>query len=157
MPKIQNAVEYVLNQIYEMNRYEIDRVVYAAYNPSEYERTYQFRDDAWSYETPKISGIHVKGEFKYDPSGMEYDSGLSQHGSPTGVSPGDAREYLAEIIYEGISGYLFGEGPWMKKRDAWSAVIKALRKKELRLWMQRGLENEGLIVKVNKTKMGLEK
>lgn len=157
MPKIQQVVEYVLDKIYEMNRLEIDKIVYAAYNPSEYERTYEFRDDAWSYEKPQISGIHVKGEFKYDPSGMVYDASEAQHGSPTGVEPGDAREYLAEIIYGGAAGMLFGDGPWCKKRDAWDSLVKDLKKKDLRRWMKMGFESVGLNVKDNKTGFTLEK
>ena len=164
LPKISNAVEYVLNQIYLLNQWEIEQVVYAAYNPKEYIRTGEFKNTAWSYDKPKISGTHVKGTFQYDPEGMEYVPELAQHGSPIDYTPsdtaqhyGDEREYLAEIIYGGLSGMLFGDGPWRNKRDAWEAVLKALRKQDLRKWIKEGLELEGLKVRDNRTTMILEK
>lgn len=155
LPKIQNVVEYLLDKIYGLNEETIDRVVYAAYNPTKYKRTGEFKK-SWTYETPKMSGIHVSGEFKYDPKEMEYNAEEAQHGSPdwySGRKSGDARKYLAEIIYQGTSGVLFGFGPWMDKRDAWSALLDELDGDRVCSWANVVFAKEGLNVKLNSSQL----
>ena len=148
--KIVEVVNYILDKIYQLNTETIDRVVYAAYDPSVYQRTNEFRD-AWGTNGAKTSGIHVKGEFKYMPDNMIYNPDLAQHGSPAdydGAYGGDAREYLADIIYEGLSGNLFGFGPWQKRRDAWAALLKELDGDRIAKWANEGFNKVGLKVKI---------
>lgn len=149
--KIVEVVNYILDKIYETNVDVVDKVVYAAYDPSVYQRTYEFRD-SWGTDGAKTSGIHVKGKFEYLPDNMIYNPDLAQHGSPAdydGPKAGDARKYLAEIIYEGLSGYLFGGGAWTKKRDAWDVLLKELDGDKIAKWAEQGFRQAGLSVKFN--------
>lgn len=170
LPKMQITVDYVLGKIYDLNQQKINEVVYAVYNPTEYERTYQFRE-AWNFDNSKASGIHVKGEFYYEPEEMEYIKEHGQHGTPEDLLPhtrffngggigsgryyGDERKYLAEVIYEGLAGNLFGFGPWCHKRDAWGALIKALDGDLLASYFKDGCRKAGLNVKFNHS-MGMD-
>lgn len=148
--KMVEVVNYILDKIYETNVEIIDKVVYAAYDPVEYQRTYEFRD-AWGSDGAKVSGSHVRGEFKYISENMTYDSSLAQHGSPDyydGPHGGDARAYLAEIIYDGLSGNLFGNGQWRKSRDAWSVLLKEIDGDKIAKWAKQGFRKVGLDVKI---------
>lgn len=147
------VVNYILDEIYKQNTEVVNRIVYTAYNPSEYQRTYEFRD-SWGTDGAKASGIHVKGEFKYLPEKMTYNPELAQHGSPDwyhGVHGGDARTYLADIIYDGLSGNLFGNGQWRKSRDAWDALLKEVGVNNIAKWTKQGFKNVGLNVRLNTT------
>ena len=152
MPKIQETVEYLMNQIYQHNKYLIEKMVYDAFMPEEYQRTYEF-EEAWTYDAPKgkrvISGNHVKMEFKYSPEELyTYDPPI--HGSVI-LGWGEARDYLADLIYQGDSGPLYGDGPWRKKRDAWSQLIKELGKKNFYRYLEDGFAYAGLKVKRKST------
>lgn len=159
--KIVAVVDYILDKITETNKEIIEEVVYGAYDPTTYERTFEFRD-AWGAEKARASGIHVKGEFKYMPDTMHYVPEKAQHGSPSfyidpesgnrsshGKFRGDAREYLAEIIYEGLSGPLFGEGAWTSKRNAWEVLMKRLGKATMNQWIREGFARVGLNIKTH--------
>lgn len=143
MPVLRGVVDYILNQIAILNEEKIEEVVYAAYNPIEYERTYEFKD-AWTVNMGRIHNKDVSGSFSYDPSKMSVSLQDYQHGSPMS---GDAREYLADIIYQGLSGPLFGQGPWCDKRDAWDALIKAIGQKQIHQWTREGLAQYGLKIR----------
>lgn len=152
MPVIQKAVEYVMNQIYLHNQYLIEKMVYNTFMPEEYQRTYEF-EKAWSYDSVTgqkiaISGNHVKMEFKYDPDEI-YTYNPPIHGS---VMPGwgEAKDYLAELIYQGKSGPLYGSGPWTKKKDAWAALIKELGTRQFDRYMKDGFAYAGLNVQKHK-------
>jgi len=168
-----NAVEYTMVKLFQENEDLIEKYVYDAY-PGEhyYDRTKQFLD-AWNYKLKKTSSHHmlpytssrVFGEFYYDPSVMDYVPEKAQHGTPTGQAMdgvwgdtnmwawrtvesawGDARDYLADILYQGKSGPLFGDGPWRKKRDAWTPLINKLDRGKIFTWFEQGMNNQHLKV-----------
>lgn len=151
--KLIEVVNYILDKIYETNQNVIDKIVYSAYNPTQYERTNEFKD-AWGTTGAKASGIHIKGYFEYEPNNMIYDATKAQHGSPdwyNGTLSGDARAYLADIIYEGLAGDLFGHGPWTAKRDAWNVLLKEINSYKIAQWVVEGFQNIGLRVNFNTT------
>ena len=143
-PKIRIIVEEILKGIEEWNQKEIDRVVYAAGQPDVYQRTYEFRD-AWEGRITKDTAHETEGEFTYMPNQM------------TTVEPGihasvivdygyldDIRPYLAEIIYDGLAGHIFGTGFWTGKRDAWERLVKIVGGSKMRTWINRGAKKAGL-------------
>ena len=148
-PQLVFALDYVLGKIYEKNADVIERIIYRAYSPQTYERTHEFKD-AWGNDKPKVTGNHIRGKFEYEPDNMEAnpptnDMPMGQH---YGVgSWGDSREYLAEIIYEGLAGPAFGDGSWRKKRDAWDLLCKEVDGDVIAKWFAEGCTKAGLNVK----------
>lgn len=154
-----NAIEYTMVKLFEENEKLIEKYVYGAYPELYYDRTKQFLD-AWNYKVKKTSSHHmtssissrVHAEFYYDPNVMDYVAEKAQHGSPDWAHSaadkawGDAREYLADIIYQGKSGSLFGDGPWQKKRDAWTPLINKLDRGKIFTWFEEGMNNQKLKV-----------
>lgn len=133
-PKLRIIVETILEKITKENEELINEIVYGAApsgSPKEYHRTGQFADLAWAHDITKDTTYEIDGEFKYNPDGM-YDS------HPSVVSGEDMREYLAEIIYNGVAGHIFGTGFWTEKRDAWTALIKVVGSNTMRSWIKEG-------------------
>lgn len=141
------VINRVLERIVEDNRNLIQEYIYDNDTPSVYERTEEFKE-AWGKQSAEVAGDHVKGEFSYAPDKMSVDPGAFQHGSYY-YSPNDIREYLAEIIYQGGAGPLFGEGFWRNKRDVWDRLIKHLGKRQLLSYVSEALRAEGIAFKRN--------
>lgn len=156
---LKKAADYTVEQIQEENWHKVMEIVYDAYFPSDYDRTYEFADKAWKVESESrdsVNGATVKGEFNYSPYDMR-TSNAPQHASF--LTDEDAREYLAEIIYEGMAGDFTGqytyarENPafkgeaWAKKRNAWEALNKWLTPAQLKRIFNEGLTKAGLTYK----------
>jgi len=143
-PKIQIIVEEILKGIEEWNKKEINRVVYS-FSPAEYERTYEFRD-AWTGEITESGGDGTTGEFKYDPEkivsiwpGTHASVALGDYGLMK-----DVRDSLADIIYNGLAGDIFGHGFWTAERDAWKELIRIVGGPKMRTWIRAGARKAGL-------------
>lgn len=156
---ISKAINYVIDKIYDENIGAIHDIVYMAYSPEEYERTGDFYR-AWGAGTTKVVNERtVEGEFKYNPDKMSIgstDPNSSNYGQHIGLAGDfygqDARPYLAELIYNGATGSLFGDGAFRKKRDAWEELNKRIGRRKMKQWMKEGLEAAGLKVQMhNKT------
>ena len=139
------VINRVLERIVEDNRNLIQEYIYDNDTPSVYERTEEFKE-AWETQSAEVAGDHVKGEFFYAPDKMSVDPGAFQHGSYY-YSPNDIREYLAEIIYQGGAGPMFGEGFWRNKRDVWNRLINHLGKRRLLSYVSDALRAEGIAFK----------
>lgn len=155
---IQKAINYVLDKIYDENISVVHDVVYMAYSPEDYNRTGDLYR-AWSTESKSTSSA-AQGEFKYDYSKMSIgstdpsSSNFAQHIGVGGDFYGrDARPYLAELIYEGATGSLFGDGAFRKKRDAWKVLNDRIGKRKMKQWMKEGLEAAGLTVQMHNEKL----
>ena len=136
-PAFQKACHYVAEKIYETNREIVQKVVYEAGDPSVYERTGEFLD-AWAVTKDDFN----KSKYSY---AKFYYKHYAQH---IGVSEPyygrESKEYLAEIIYEGMAGPTFGHGYWTKKRNAWDALIKEIDKWAIRNWFEEAMEAQGV-------------
>lgn len=153
-PPLVVALDYVLQKISERNEELIMKIIYNNYTPEVYERTYEFKE-AWDYSLSS-GGNQVLGTFGYSETSiaagniMHYNPSLGQHGTPDSFGEkvmqawGDAREYLAEIIYQGKSSHVFGRGAWTRKRDVWSPLIKTVSSNRLYTWFSEGLTYAGL-------------
>lgn len=149
-----NAVEYTMVKLFEENEDMIEKYVYNAYKPNTYQRTREFLD-AWNYKVKKTSSHHmlsyissrVHATLEYDPSVMDYNPEFAQHGTPLWAANeawNDAREYLADILYQGNTGPLFGEGDWQKRRDAWTPLLRKLDRGKIYTWFEEGMAKQNL-------------
>ena len=149
MPLLKNVVDYVVQKIWNENRELVRTVVYESYQPTEYDRTGQFKE-AWSTQV-KTKGNMVTGEFYYDPDKL--DSFDGHHESIVDGQP--MQDYLAEIIYEGLSGAIYQKGyakyskrfkgqAWTKKRDAWKKLLKRIGTDKMKRMFEEGMRQQGL-------------
>lgn len=141
------AVELTMQKIWNANRDAIRRIVYGVAQPSTYERTNEFKDDAWSYEQSKSPSTttFIEFEFFYDWAKLNVNRNMAQHGSPIYLENyQDVRPYLADIIYGGLSGDLFGDGYWRRARDAWSELLHIMGKRNLSMWFKECCQRVGL-------------
>lgn len=146
MPALEKAIDYVVQKIWNDNRELIRTIVYESYQPEEYERTGEFKE-AWDTDVKRL-GNFVRGEMKYDPRELTVNYNKWQHGSRY-VSNGELHEtvmttYLAEVIYQGLSGDFFGEGPWTKKRDVWAALNREVGIRKIKQYFEEGMRRNGL-------------
>ena len=148
---MKNVVDYVVQKIWNDNRELIRQIIYEGYQPEVYERTGEFKE-AWDTDVKTLHN-YVQGEFKYDPRLLTVNEDNGQHSSLVDGTP--MTEYLAEVIYEGLSGAIYEPGyaknssrfkgqPWANKRDVWSALLKWFNKTKLRQLFEEGMRKEGL-------------
>ena len=139
-PAFQKACHYVAEKIYETNKEIVQKVVYQAGNPVEYERTGEFLD-AWAVTKDDFNkSKYAYSKFYHRPAAMTTgspnynDPDYAQHVGVSGDYYGKAsKEYLAEI-----------HGYWTKKRDAWDALIKEIDKWAIRSWFEEAMEAQGV-------------
>lgn len=150
-PAFQKACHYVAEKIYETNREVVKRVVYDAGEPEEYERTGEFLE-SWAVTKDNFdNNRYAYAKFYHRPAAMH--TGSPDYGSPNyaqhvGVM-GDyygraSKEYLADIIYQGLSGSAFGSGYWTKARNAWEVLIKDIGKMKIRAWFEEAMKAQGI-------------
>ena len=149
MPVLKQAAKYVAEQILIKNEELVQQIVYDAYNPSEYERTGEFKK-AWNTDA-YVTGNVATGEFWHDSEKMSsYDD---HHMSIVDGQP--MRDYLADIIYEGLAGAIYQPGyaknykpfkgqAWTKKRDVWKALLGWLKITQLKSLFEEGLRRQGV-------------
>lgn len=172
IPAIEKAIDYVVQKIWNDNRELIEQIVYQAQgqgysgansaytsNPvldKSYVRTGEFKQ-AWDTDV-KSGYSNVRGTFKYAPEKMSVGAN-GQHSSVYGGE--DFREYLAETIYQGLSGDfgyginsgtkryaktnpMFANEYWAKKRDVWTALKRKIGINTLRKYFEEGMALSGL-------------
>ena len=147
---LKNVVDYVVQKLWEENQELVQKIVYDGYQPEEYERTDEFKE-AWDTDVKSLRDT-VQGEFKYDSRLLTVtDNG--QHSSLVDGTP--MTEYLAEVIYEGLSGAIYEPGyaknsarfagqAWANKRDVWSALLKWFNKTKLKQLFEEGMRQQGM-------------
>lgn len=131
-PAIQSALKYTVEKIKEKNEQVVNQIVYAIYSPEMYTRTFELRE-AWKGEA-NASGASGHATFEYDPSKISAHSDLT----------GEAVPYLAEIVYQGLAGKLYGEGAWTQARDAWQALLNVCSEEAIKEWFYQGCRQAGL-------------
>ena len=158
---IQKAINYVLDKIYDENISVVHDVVYMAYSPEDYNRTGDLYR-AQSTESKSASAA-AQGQYRYEYSKMSIgstdpqSSNFAQHIGVGGDFYGqDARPYLAELIYQGATGSLFGDGAFRKQRDAWAELNKRIGRRKMKQWMKEGMEAAGLTVQMHNTPLHVE-
>ena len=151
VPKLREAVDYIVQKIFNENKELIQMIVYESYQPSVYNRTGEFKE-AWNTKTESY-GNHIDGEFYYDwkkltPGDDNPESpNYGQHVSA--INEKDLMtEYLIDVIYQGKAGPAFGHGVrtgnWAKKRDAWEILDKWLSNRQFRKIFEEGMTKAGI-------------
>lgn len=140
MPALEEAINYVVQKIWNDNKEIVRQVIYESYQPEIYERTGEFKE-AWDTEVKRL-GNFVQGKFKYNPKELTVNFDKWQHGSQYLQEP--MTTYLAEIIYQGMVGSIFGEGTWTKKRDAWKVLNDKIGTKKIKQYFEEGMKRSGL-------------
>ena len=148
---LKNVVDYVVQKLWEENRDLVQKIVYDGCQPEEYERTNEFKE-AWNTDVKTLNSF-IQGEFKYDSRLLTVDTDNGQHSSLVDGTP--MTEYLAEVIYDGLSGAIYEPGyaknssrfkgqPWANKRDVWSALLKWFNKTKLKQLFEEGMRRQGI-------------
>lgn len=158
LPKLRNVVDYMVQKILAENKAVVEQIVYAAYQPTVYNRTGEFKE-AWETDSQEMTAqSKVRGEFKYAPDKLTpgtndmSDPHYGQHytGANGENSKGgpEMTEGLAEVIYQGLAGPAFGHGTttgaWHARRNAWQALLKVVSKTAIRQWFREGCAREGI-------------
>ena len=136
---IDHSIDYVMKQIYEENKQLIQEIVYNAYSPKEYNRTYELRDN-WNYDI-KDSRFSVIGEFGLDTNSMTLDMENFIHGNSIS---GDLREHITDMVVQG-TGYVFDyvQSTYNQPRDFWSPLIDKLNGGKIEEWFNYQMKQEG--------------
>lgn len=151
---LNEVVKYVLENIDEENVKAIDAVIYGSYDPVQYNRTYEFRE-AWRQESSvSVSGSIVKGKYSFDGSRLKPNPVLAQHASLVDGTP--FQVYLADVIYQGTAGILFGNPSWAQNRNAYDVLDKWLNKTKFRELFEEGMNRAGLTYHHNKAALKKE-
>lgn len=153
-PKLQKAVHYVMNKILEANAEAIQNIVYGAGTPDLYNRTGEFAK-AWAItdENHNPTTNDAYGKFYYKPNEMSTgstDRDSDSYGQHVSIVDGMAsREYLADIIYDGIKHSAWGDtSHWShKKRNAWEKLLSVVGVNNMKNWIEQGMKQAGLKVK----------
>lgn len=132
-PALQKAVDYVTEKIWEENQEIVERVIYDAGSPSMYSRTYTFKE-AWDHKSG--GGGTISSEFMYAPENLSYH--------PSVITGEDIRDELADIIFNGLAGHIFGTGFWTNKRNSFEALQKEIGKSKIRKYFEDGMSAAGL-------------
>lgn len=145
---LRNVAEFIAQKMWNENRDLIRRVVYDTGNkPKYYQRTNEFKNDAWNIRKPShyTHGHIAEYEFFYDWEKLQINRDEAQHGSPPyATTYSDVRPYLADIIYQGLAGDIFGDGYWRKPRNAWKQLLQSLGKKKVKEWIKQAFEYYGM-------------
>ena len=162
MPQLSYVVNFVMEQMLKKNELAIKQIVYNAYRPKDYQRTGEF-NKAWDKTVEKNSTNTVQGKMYYDPDSMSVGWPSTEPGTPeygrhaSAIDNFDVRPYLAEIIYEGLSGPAFGHGvengPWHNKRDVWERLLKELNPSQVDKWIREGCNQAGIKVERRNVKL----
>ena len=148
---LKNVVDYVVQKLWEENRDLVQKIVYDGYQPEEYERTNEFKE-AWNTDVKTLNSF-IQGEFKYDSRLLTVNADNGQHSSLVDGMP--MTEYLAEVIYDGLSGAIYEPGyaknssrfkgqPCANKRDVWNALLKWFNKTKLKQLFEEGMRRQGI-------------
>lgn len=156
--KIKQAVKYAVDEIYDKNELIIQTIVYNQYDPTEYQRTWEFGSKPWRKEVNSTLGTehgNVSGKMSYDTNLSEHkiNDSFNQH---MGFQEQSMKDYLADIIYQGLAGDFTGEykyakdnpkfkgEAWAQKRDAWKKLNDWLTITQIKKLFEEGMNRAGL-------------
>lgn len=134
------ALQKTAEESVKLSKEIIDRVVYDAGSPENYERTYQLRD-SFRDNPLENSGDVAVVKLDHDTGKISANPSAFQHASPY-WSPWDYSKYVAKTVHDGGSGGLFGDGYWRSSRAYIPEISKELeggKYKQLMLAQIRGM------------------
>jgi hypothetical protein len=146
----KDIIEKVSKVLFQKLRDSIEEKVYDAGFPAAYIR---YRDDggllgSFLKDNTSIDGQTVKTSIYQDAMSMvqhiEGDRTDFVHGSEYWVMT-DIRSILTDIIIQGKSGPLFGQGFWTEERDFWTPIIELLNNGEVDRMIEASMSAHGMI------------
>lgn len=149
MPILRECLQEVADKVNDRLRYHVDGDVYI--NRNNYyangtgEPTYDLRESITTDEI-KQSANEVFTKVYHDKEKMRFQPDDFIHGSrywKDGIT--DIREILPQIINDGLSGSLFGEGWWQEPRPYFSDTLQELQSQGLiKRWFKESLNKRGV-------------
>ena len=145
MSKFKKIIDQLTEEIYMMVRESIENKVYRPHIPKWYPRQRDFGGllGAWEKLTKRTAMNVIEGSVKYDPENIFSIPSNFIHGSYYWTHS-DIREELVDIIVQGKSGKLFGDGWWRRPRDFWSPVYKKIEGTWVDRRFQQLMRQEGI-------------
>lgn len=140
------VVNYVTEKAVETIKNEIEKMGIGE-GGSFYEPTGEF-EEAFTSELASFVMNEIQGSFFYDGSKITtvdeenfiHASAYYHDGS------GEATYGLAEIIFEGKSGDLFGKGYWTAPRNAWDSASDIINN-NIDKWFKDAFKQQGIALK----------
>ena len=125
---------------------EIQYDVYDVYTPKSYDRLGVNGGllNEFDKTHPSITGNTITSEIGDNPDRLTLDPDNFIHGSNY-WSTEDIRDLLIEIITQGKSGPLFGQGPWRAPRDFWTPFIQKLDNGFVFDLIEKAMTSRGLV------------
>lgn len=133
---VGNAINEVIEKIYQELQNAIERDIYSAYSPQNYDRTGELVN-AWRQEASGLSG-----EIEFEPSMLSSDPGGFHHNSPYGW---DVREQIFDILEGGYGAYNAKKGKPIPSRPMWDEFLAKVDSK-FDKWFRSALRHQGLVV-----------
>jgi hypothetical protein len=149
MPIIKDCLYEVAEKANDRLRYHMDEEVYIGrnnyYANGTGQPTYELRESITTGDVTS-SGNTAQVEVFHDKNKMQFSPDDFIHGSrywKNGVT--DIRDILPQIINDGLSGDLFGEGWWQEPRPYFSDTLIELQQQGLiKKWFIEALKKRGI-------------
>ena len=137
---VKGALEDTGDEATELAKDRVDKDVYGTGSPTEYVRTYELRESIEPTKAKCKDGV-VELEIKHNTDKIgSYEP--NQHMSVLDGS--SSVESIAEIVHDGKSGKIFGEGFWTKKRSYMDNTKEEIKNGKYKEMMKRNLEKRGI-------------
>jgi hypothetical protein len=133
---VGNAIDEVIEKIYQELQNAIEQDIYSAYSPQDYGRIGELVN-AWRHEASGLSG-----EVKFEPSMLSSDPGGFHHNSPYGW---DVRAQIFDILEGGYGAYNAKKGKPIPSRPMWDEFLAKVDSK-FDKWFRSALRHQGLVV-----------
>jgi len=138
--KASVALDYAMVKLLNALRDNIEQIVYGAGIPSTYDRSYEFLK-SWETSMPIIKGNLIQSDLFQNILDMTFDADNFFHGSNYWRQE-DVTPFLANIIFDGLSGDLMGEGFWRQARDAWTPTLELLTNGTFLRWFEESMMSQ---------------
>ena len=136
---VSRAIDEVIERIFAELQKEIERDIYGAYTPQDYDRTEGLLE-AWKHE---VSGL--SGNIEFQPNMLALDPAGFHHSSPYGW---DVRDQIFDILEGGYKAYNAKTGKRaIPPRPMWDDFLAKIDSKIDR-WIIIALRRQGLVVEV---------
>ena len=121
---------------YQELQQEIERDIYGAYSPQDYDRTKGLLN-AWKHEAHGLFG-----DIEFQPSMLPVNPSAFQHDSPYGW---DVRGEIFDILEGGYRAYNAKTGKFIAPRPWWDNFLAKVDSK-IDKWVRSALKHQGLVV-----------
>ena len=139
--KASIALDYAMERLLMELQENIEKIVYGAGDPGYYVRTMQFLT-SWETSKPIIKGNIIESDLFQNKFAMQSDPDNFIHGSNF-FRQNDVTAFMADIIFEGLSGPMFGDGFWTVARDAWTPTLIHLENGDFDRWFADAMRMQG--------------